>query len=195
MTSPFHTRKARWLNTVLPPAAGTPGLIAVDQRASDALPNTRDQIIWSKRVSTAGAIYTLAGATAGPIVAGTLAHNPEVARVGRTGAEALASAFVVSSALKYSLGRQRPDEPGSHGHFFHGSDAFPSGHALTVWAVAAAIGHSRHTPKWLSLSCYAVATAVSLSRISARRHYPSDVLVGGVFGALIGRYVAGKNAP
>jgi len=64
-TSPFHTRKARWLNTVLPPAAGTAALIVVDQRASDALPNTRDQIIWSKRVSTAGAIYTLAGANGG----------------------------------------------------------------------------------------------------------------------------------
>jgi hypothetical protein len=34
-----------------------------------------------------------------------------------------------------------------------------------------------------------LAALISASRLTARRHFPSDVLVGGVFGYLIGRYV------
>lgn len=194
-TSPFHTSKRRWLTTVLPLAAGTAALIAVDQRASDALPNTHDQIVWSNHIAEAGLIYTLVGATAVPIVMGKVTHNPELMRAARDATEAVADAFVVPLVLKYPLGRQRPDDSGSRGHFFHGSDSFPSGHALTAFAAAAAIGHDRRTPKWLKISCYAAAGTVSLARVSGRRHYPSDVLVGAVFGELIGSYVAHKNRP
>ncbi|HXK05773.1 MAG TPA: phosphatase PAP2 family protein [Verrucomicrobiae bacterium] len=194
-TSPFHTSKRRWLTTVLPLAAGTAALIAVDQRASDALPNTRDQIAWSNHIAEAGLIYSLAGATAVPIVAGRIAHNPQVARAGRRGTEAVLDAFIVAVALKYPLGRQRPDDPGSGGHFFHGGDSFPSAHAITAFAGAAAIGHDRHTPRWLKITCYAAAGTVSLARIGGRRHYPADILAGGVFGELIGRYVAHKPEP
>jgi len=194
-TSPFHTSGRRWLNTVLPLAAATAALIATDQRASNALPNTHDQIAVSNQIALGGLIYTLTGATAFPIVAGEATPKPQLTRVGRKGAEAVADAFVVALVLKYPLGRQRPDDPGSGGHFFHGGDSFPSAHAITAFAAAAAIGHDRHTPRWLKISCYAVAGAVSLSRISGRRHYPSDVLVGGVFGELIGSYLAHKPGP
>ncbi|HTS63196.1 MAG TPA: phosphatase PAP2 family protein [Candidatus Acidoferrales bacterium] len=194
-TSPFHTNKRRWLTTVLPLAAGTAALIAVDQRGSDALPNTHDQIAWSNHIAEAGLIYALVGATAGPIVAGKFAHNPQIARTGRRGTEAVLDALVVVMALKYPLGRQRPDDPGSGGHFFHGGDSFPSAHAVTAFAGAAAIGHDRHTPRWLKITCYVAAGTASLARISGRRHYPADVLVGGVFGELIGRYVAHKPEP
>jgi len=36
---------------------------------------------------------------------------------------------------------------------------------------------------------YGVASTVSVSRVLARQHFPSDVLVGSTFGWLIGGYV------
>jgi hypothetical protein len=41
---------------------------------------------------------------------------------------------------------------------------------------------------------YGFATAISASRITARRHFPSDVVVGDVFGYLIGDYVVHHNS-
>lgn len=192
-TSPFHAGKRQWLTIVLPLAAGTAALIATDQRASDALPNTHDQIVWSNRIANVGLVSTLVGAAAVPIIAGATTHNSGLTWVGRDAAEAVADAYVVSLVMKYPLGRQRPDDPGSRGHFFHGGDSFPSAHAISNFAAAAALGHNRHTPMWMKITCYGAATAVSLARISGRRHYPSDVLVGGVFGELIGEYVAHKH--
>lgn len=194
-TSPFRMSKRTWVNTALPLAAGTAVLIATDKRAVDGLPNSNDQVKWSGRVSHGGALYTLAGATALPMVVGKLAHRPDAVQVGRSGTEALADAIVVTSALKYAFGRERPDDKNSNARFFHGGQSFPSGHAVTVWAAAVAVGRNRRTPRWLAVTGYAAATAVSLSRVGARRHYPADVLAGSAFGALIGGYVARHSAP
>ena len=194
-TSPFHTSKRRWLNTVLPLAAGTAALIATDQRASDALPNTHDQIVWSDHIAQAGLIYTLVGATVFPIATGKATDRPGLTHAGRDSLEAVADAFVVTEVMKYTFGRQRPDDAGSRGHFFHGEDSFPSGHATTVFAAASAIGHDAHAPKWLKITCYAAAGAVSLARVGGRHHYPSDIVVGATFGELIGSYVAHKPVP
>ena len=46
---------------VIPFTLITGALIATDHRTSELLPNTRDQAIWSRRVSQVGAPYTLAG--------------------------------------------------------------------------------------------------------------------------------------
>ncbi len=194
-TSPFRMSKRRWLNTALPVAVGAAVFIATDRTVANGLPNTQDQVVWSKRVSRAGAAYSLAGATAVPVLAGALTHRPKAVRVGLSGAEALADAVVVTYALKYAFNRERPDSTNGNGRFFHGGDGFPSGHAVGTWATAVAIGPDRRTPRWLAITCYTAASAVSLSRIGARRHYPSDVFVGSAFGFLIGRYVAHKNAP
>jgi membrane-associated phospholipid phosphatase len=40
---------------------------------------------------------------------------------------------------------------------------------------------------------YSLATAVSISRFTARKHFLSDVLVGSALGYGIGRYVYRKN--
>ncbi len=194
-TSPFRMSKHTWAGTALPLAAGTAALLAVDKRAVNGLPNTRDQIKWSGRVSTTGAIYTLGGATAVPLILGKLTHRAGPIQVGRSGAEALADAFVVTTALKYALGRERPNDPRSSGRFFHGGRSFPSGHALMAWSVAVAVGRHRRTPRWLAVTSYVSAVAISLSRVGAQRHYPADVLAGSVFGALIGGYVARQSAP
>ncbi len=43
--------------------------------------------------------------------------------------------------------------------------------------------------KWVRWGAYAFATAVSLSRVPAQKHFPSDVVVGSIIGHFIGRHV------
>lgn len=67
--------------------------------------------------------------------------------------------------------------------------ASPSGHAAAAWAVAA-VAADRY-PGWLTkVGVYGLASAVSLSRVTAREHSPSEVLAGSVLGWLVGRYLA-----
>ncbi len=48
---------------------------------------------------------------------------------------------------------------------------------------------SEYPSKPVQFAAYAFALAISASRVTALQHFPSDVLVGGTFGYLIGGYV------
>jgi membrane-associated phospholipid phosphatase len=98
--------------------------------------------------------------------------------------------------MKAIFARQRPFTGDAEGKFFSGNwtnGSFPSGHAMFTWTVAATMAHEYHSP-WLKLLLYGMATTVSTTRVTARQHFPSDVLVGSVFGYGIGTYVAHKDS-
>ncbi len=188
--SPIRMNRRQFFVIALPLAAVTAGLVATDKRAADELPNSRDQIKWSGRVSQIGAAYTLGGMVGGMLAAGKITQRPGLFRMGRNSAEALANAIVVSSAIKWITLRERPDQGDGDGSFWHGGASFPSGHAMDSWAMATAIARTPKCPKWLAITSYAVATAVSLSRWGARKHFPSDIVGGSALGGLVGNYVA-----
>jgi hypothetical protein len=187
--------RRQWLTIALPLAAGTAALIATDEDAAKWLPNTDDQITWSKRVSTIGAIYSLGGIVTGTILAGKKTGDPEMVDLGRSSARALVDSYIVNTALKAMTARERPLENDGQGRFWKGGNSFPSGHAMNSWAVAMVVARHPRSPTWMKITSCAVATAVSLSRWGARKHFPSDILVGGVFGGLIGNYVATHQRP
>jgi hypothetical protein len=93
-------------------------------------------------------------------------------------------------ALKLTFDRQFPFEPGSTGEFWGGGRSFPSGHSATSFAFAALVAHRYPHNKWIKWSAYAVATGVALSRYPAKRHYPSDILMGATVGYFTGTYLA-----
>jgi membrane-associated phospholipid phosphatase len=105
-----------------------------------------------------------------------------LAAVGAAGTEIL--------VLKYTFDRQYPYTPNSTGKFWGGGQSFPSGHAAASFAFAAVIAHRYPKNKWIKWSAYAVATGVSLSRYPAKKHYPSDILVGATLGYVTGTYFA-----
>ena len=189
-TSPFRMNRRQWVTIALPLAAGTAALIATDEDAAKWLPNTADQVKWSQRVSNIGAAYTLGGLVGGTMLGGWKAQNAEVFDMGRSSARALADSIIINYALKFATGRERPLENDGQGRFWKGSNSFPSGHAMNSFAVAMVIARHPKSPTWLKVTSLAVATTVSLSRWGARKHFPSDIFVGGVLGGLIGNYVA-----
>jgi membrane-associated phospholipid phosphatase len=68
----------------------------------------------------------------------------------------------------------------------------PSSHSTLAWALAAVVA-SEYPSKWVQLGVYSMASSVSLTRVLGQEHFPTDVLVGGVAGWLIGHYVARKH--
>jgi membrane-associated phospholipid phosphatase len=102
----------------------------------------------------------------------------------------MGAAGTVDLALKLTFDREFPFKPGSTGKFWGGGRAFPSGHSATSFAFAAVVAHRYPKNKWVKWGAYALATGVSLSRYPAKKHYPSEILIGATLGYVTGTYLA-----
>ena len=191
--SPFHMNKKQAFGIVLPLAVTTFALTYADADAG-RYPRTRPNLRRaSNYISTVGAGYTLGGLTLGTLLYGDVNHHPETMKMGRNGMLALAGALTDNYALKFAFGRERPSDNDGEGRFWKGKDTFPSGHAMTTFAVASALSHTKGCPKWVKITSYSVAAAVSFARWGAHRHYPSDILAGATLGYLMGKSVAANH--
>ncbi len=83
---------------------------------------------------------------------------------------------VLTSTLKYSVRRTRPDG---------GRYSFPSGHASATFATAAVI--DAHYGLKAGIPAYALGAYVAASRLHDRQHFMSDTLVGAGIGLVAGR--------
>jgi membrane-associated phospholipid phosphatase len=195
-TSPFHLHQtdAKWL---APLGLSTVALMTTDRRTSGKLVehgDNLDRLRISRNISQAGSLYTT-GAFAGALyLVGRTTHNDHLRETGLLGAEALIDSTIVVSALKTASQRQRPPVDNSSGEFFDGGSSFPSGHAISAWSLATVVAqeYGQHRPL-VQVSAYGLATVVSVSRFTARKHFLSDVLVGSALGYGIGRYVYHKH--
>lgn len=99
---------------------------------------------------------------------------------------AVAASGILVNLIKLPIGRARPkmfDQEGIFGvapfSLDHDFQGFPSGHATTLFALAAALGSL--FPRW-RLPLYALAALLSFSRVAVNAHYPSDVVGGAMVG-------------
>ena len=126
---------------------------------------------------------------------GRMSHNDRLAEASSLSAEALLTAGLWSSALKAITARERP-HAGTNGRFsdYHPSagetvGSFPSGHATGAFTVATVFAEVYRDHRWVSWVAYGTAGLIGTSRVALGRHYPSDVIVGGVLGHSFGRMV------
>jgi membrane-associated phospholipid phosphatase len=173
-----------------PLGVSTVALIVTDQRTAGKLDDDNGlRLNVSQGISEAGALYTTGGIAAAFYFIGRRTGNERARETGLLSAQALANGVAVYKVLKLVTQRPRPREKDGHGRFFDGGQAFPSGHAVNAWAVATVIANEYKDRPLVRYGAYSLATAVSLSRFTGRRHFPSDVLVGSAIGYGIGRYV------
>jgi hypothetical protein len=101
--------------------------------------------------------------------------------------ESMAFALGSVGGLKYIFRRERPF-PGTKGEFFDSGTSFPSGHSAigTAWAATLGEEYASNLPEYFALGG---AGAASAFRITAKKHFPSDTLVGGIIGYLTGSYI------
>jgi hypothetical protein len=196
-TSPLRmsARDAFWL---VPFSAGTGVALHYDAQAQQNLGVDQSRIDTSNTISQFGSTYATIGAGSTLYLVGRLTHNDHLAETGRLGTEAVIDATLVAEALKLATNRQRPDEGNGTGGFWpHGtrnfSDSFPSGHAIGSWALARVIA-AEYPNTTTQIAVYAFATAISASRVTSRKHFPSDAFVGSALGYLIGGYVVRHHA-
>lgn len=110
---------------------------------------------------------------------------------------AISVSGLINMLIKWIAGRHRPVDFFNNGLFgfdyFSGmtyeTTSFPSGHAVTVFTLAAALGIL--FPRW-GAPAFVVAIIIGLSRVVLTSHYLSDVLVGastGIIYAVAVKYV------
>lgn len=118
-------------------------------------------------------------------------HHPYLRDTGFKALAAMGAAGTADLVLKLGFDRQFPYTPGSTGKFWGGGRSFPSGHSASSFAFAAVVAHRYPHNPWIKWGAYALATGVSLSRYPAKRHFPSDILIGATLGYVTGAYMAG----
>jgi Capsule assembly protein Wzi/PAP2 superfamily len=119
---------------------------------------------------------------------GRLKSNEHLREAGVLAGEAMLNSVVIDEVLKHSFGRDRPLEGDRKGHFFRGGVSFPSEHSGLAWSFASVL--ASEYPGWLTRTlAYSGASAVSLARVSGKKHVTSDIFVGGALGYLTGKYV------
>lgn len=95
---------------------------------------------------------------------------------------ALISRFVFTEIIRFFYDRPRPFEVLQNVHQliqYEIGGSFPSGHAAFFFALAAGVFFYR---KWWGILFYALAFSISIGRVAAGLHWPSDILGGAVVG-------------
>ncbi len=187
--APFHKKSIPWDIGI---GAAAAALISTDVSVAHQVnPAWHDS---SMSISNALLYSTVAGA-GGIFVTGLVTDNEHAKDTGVAAARGAADSAILYYAMKVMFNRERPYSGRGDGSFFSGnfsSGSFPSGHSTFTWTLASVIAHEY--PKWpVALLMYGMATTVSTARVTGGQHFPSDVVTGGAFGYLIGRYVAKQD--
>jgi len=120
----------------------------------------------------------------------TRGRSEQLQRVGNHALLVTVAASLIPHGLKSVFDQTRPDRTTVLGHL-HGvsfsgkrKDAFPSGHALHMGALASAAGTLPPLPR---RAIRTVAIGLSLTRIVVLAHWASDVVAGFALGAVVER--------
>jgi membrane-associated phospholipid phosphatase len=112
----------------------------------------------------------------------------------------MVDSLILSTALGYAIDRQTPTQGNGKGNIWpNGTKTWPDGqsmpsnHAILAWSFAHVVA-SEYNGLGTKIVVYSLATSVSAARVVARKHFPSDVFVGGVLGYYIGGYVVRRRA-
>ena len=151
-------------------------------------------------ISNVAGIYAPIAASGTGYLVGDIKHNDLLRETAVLSAEAMVDATILNQGLKYAIDRQDPQQDDGAGRFWpHGTKTWPDGqsmpseHAMNVWAFAHVVATQYNGPATKAI-VYSVAATVSVSRVIARQHFPSDVVVGSVFGYLVGGYVEHRRS-
>lgn len=132
---------------------------------------------------------------------GLLSMNARLKKTALLGTKTLIITAAYSRIPKYVFQRHRPfqDTPPQpmawEGplHGFSHFTSFPSGHAVSAFALATVIA-SEYSDHWaIPILAFTLAGTVSLSRMYDNKHWASDVLVGAAFGYAMGKLIFNKD--
>src|SRR5271154_5626459 len=183
-TSParFRTKDLKW---ILPGVGITAAFIASDSWWSRQVnPNHVQTSLHISDYST----YSLIGLSGASFLFGEMTHNDHLQEAGLLSGEAAIDSTGVTFLFKEITQRQRPIQGNGNGDFFTGGSSFFSEHSAIAWSIASVWAHEY--PGWFSqLAAYGLASTITITRVTAKQHFPSDVIVGSALGWYFGRQV------
>ena len=202
LTSPSRIRK-KDLVWIAPFAAATATAFAFDRKSSDLVSTNPSRVGAYRTASDLTGIYVPLVGIGASWLTGVIRHDDYLRETGYLAGEAMADTALFTTMFKYAANRVRPQSAGlsgtsgkfwPDGKSYPGGDSFPSGHSAAAFAFAHVMA-SRY-PGWkVKLGAYGLAAATAFARVAGREHFPSDVLVGGGIGYLIGGYVVHLHNP
>jgi len=91
--------------------------------------------------------------------------------------------------LVFTAGRARPrDNKGPHSFGNSTGRSFFSGHTAAAFEMATILSH--HVDYWpFTVLCYGFSTTMGFQRLDTNAHWPSDVLLGAVYGIVVAKTI------
>jgi membrane-associated phospholipid phosphatase len=185
-TYPLHFRSSD-AKYFLPFAAATSAFIASDSWMVKQVPDSPSQLKRSRDFSNY-AVFSLVGVAGASYVLGHIKKDDHASEAGLLAGEAAINSTAVSYAIKGITQRARPLDANGTAGFFQGGASFPSEHTAIAWSVASVLAHE-YPGTLPKLFAYGLASGVTISRVTAKQHFPSDVIVGSALGWFLGRQV------
>ena len=179
------------LGWIIPYGGVASTLFLTDKDASAHISHVPSTVSRYDNISNAG-IAAMLGGAAGMWMLSYPKHNDHWRETGFLAGEAVLNSLAITEGMKYSLGRQRPNEGNGSGPFFNGGVSFPSEHASAAFAAAGVIAHEYPGPL-TRIAVYALAGLVDYSRVRARQHFPSDVFIGSMLGNMVAQSVYSRH--
>lgn len=204
LTSPLNINgdDVLWLATA---ATVTAALIATDEATYRTFRDYRNNHDWVRRTSPVatqlGEFYVPYSVAALYCLKGLAFKDDDAMDTGLLSVQAMIHSAIAVQILKHLFGRTRPYVKdgqdrwhGPNAFFkrysggFSNYDAFPSGHTITAFSLAAVIAE-RSEQTWVAITAYTLAGLCGLSRLTEHDHWLSDVAVGAAMGVAIGKLV------
>jgi membrane-associated phospholipid phosphatase len=146
-----------------------------------------------------GTYYCIGGLASTALAYGLLFHDKKVVKTVGLMIGAYATSSLITTTMKIVIGRDRPYV--NHGPaIFHpfkfsskaSQHSFPSGHTTTIFAMTTVLA-KQYPQLWVSIPAYTLATSVAFQRMLYRKHWASDVIVGGAIGYWVGKTLVKKH--
>jgi hypothetical protein len=199
VTAPLRIRSADELK-VVGFGLGTTLAMATDVNAMEELGVDSSREHNANTYSNFVGIYGPAAAVTVGFFVGSAKHNRRLQETSILAEEAMVDSFILNTALGYGINRQTPTQGNGKGDFWpYGPKTWPDGqsmpsnHSALAWSFARVVAMEYPT-RGTELAVYTLAASVSAARVVARKHFPSDVFVGGALGYYIGGYVVHRRA-
>ena len=205
-TWPFHAKGKDWIKaggfTLLTAAVGLTNK-PVNRFAVKLHDNNPALASISKYTTNFGGAYELY-ALAGFYASGLIFKDQKLKNTTALATQGYLISVGITTIAKYLAAEQRPyyTDPltNKKGPIFHGPfypfkkgpdgkklsredySSFPSGHATAAFAAATVFAMEYRDKPLIPILSYSAATLVSLSRLTENKHWPADIVAGGLIG-------------